>query len=309
MKEVFPSYYHKFRCIAGKCRHSCCIGWEIDIDEDTMALYEDPSGPLYGRFRAHIAHTDPPHFCLDEKERCPFLNSQGLCDIILTMGEESLCQICDDHPRFRNYFSDRTETGLGLCCDAAAELILFQTEPVTWEIYDTAEPSPSLTEEEVSLLSQREEIYSLLQDRSVPLMERLLSVLEVCGSRLPEKSAAQWSCIFGALERLDPAWDALLALMEEDNSPLAGDIPPEWQIPLENLAVSFVFRHFAVALDDDRMAARTAFCVLSVLFIHALWQKQGTLSTEATVETVRLYSSEIEYSEDNTEALLTLLDA
>ena len=39
MKEVFPNYYEKFECIKGLCKHSCCIGWEIDIDEDTLLLY------------------------------------------------------------------------------------------------------------------------------------------------------------------------------------------------------------------------------------------------------------------------------
>ena len=29
-----PDFYGKFKCTAEKCRHSCCIGWEIDIDDD-----------------------------------------------------------------------------------------------------------------------------------------------------------------------------------------------------------------------------------------------------------------------------------
>ena len=36
---VMPDYSEGFRCIAGKCRHSCCIGWEIDIDEKTYEKY------------------------------------------------------------------------------------------------------------------------------------------------------------------------------------------------------------------------------------------------------------------------------
>ena len=30
MTVTVPSYYKDFKCIADKCRHSCCIGWEID---------------------------------------------------------------------------------------------------------------------------------------------------------------------------------------------------------------------------------------------------------------------------------------
>ena len=32
MQIIVPDYYKEFSCIADHCRHSCCIGWEIDID-------------------------------------------------------------------------------------------------------------------------------------------------------------------------------------------------------------------------------------------------------------------------------------
>ena len=37
---VMPDYSIGFQCIAGKCRHSCCVGWEIDIDDDTYEMYK-----------------------------------------------------------------------------------------------------------------------------------------------------------------------------------------------------------------------------------------------------------------------------
>ena len=40
MIMLVPNYYKDFLCIADKCRHSCCIGWEIDIDEETLEFYE-----------------------------------------------------------------------------------------------------------------------------------------------------------------------------------------------------------------------------------------------------------------------------
>jgi len=125
MKLIAPDYYKEFKCIASDCRHSCCIGWEIDIDEDTLALYDGTAGETGKRLQTNIERTEEgAHFRLGPDERCPFLNSEGLCDLIIGMGEESLCNICADHPRFRNYLSDRTEIGLGLCCEAAGKLIL-----------------------------------------------------------------------------------------------------------------------------------------------------------------------------------------
>ena len=48
---------------------------------------------------------------------------------ILSCGENVLCNICKDHPRFRNFRSDRTEVGLGLACEEACRLILNYNEP------------------------------------------------------------------------------------------------------------------------------------------------------------------------------------
>ena len=28
-----PDYFSEFSCIAGDCKDSCCLGWEIDIDD------------------------------------------------------------------------------------------------------------------------------------------------------------------------------------------------------------------------------------------------------------------------------------
>ena len=127
MKEIFPNYYKKFKCIADKCKHSCCIGWEIDIDEDTMDLYNSLDSEFAKKIRSNI-EGDQPHFILKENARCPFLNDNGLCDIILELGDGAISDICYLHPRFSNFYEDFIETGLGLCCEEAARIILTETE-------------------------------------------------------------------------------------------------------------------------------------------------------------------------------------
>ena len=130
MKTLVPNYYKKFRCIADKCRHNCCVGWEIDIDDDTLGYYSDLSGDFGKKVRQNIDFDDEcPHFILKEGDRCPFLEPDGLCEIIKRLGEDALCDICTDHPRFRNFFSEHTEMGLGLCCEEAARIILSSDEP------------------------------------------------------------------------------------------------------------------------------------------------------------------------------------
>lgn len=82
---VVPTYYDAFRCLAGACRHNCCIGWEIDIDDETLARYRAVPGEVGEQLRRQITG-DPPHFVLDNEERCPCLTGENLCGLILTLG-------------------------------------------------------------------------------------------------------------------------------------------------------------------------------------------------------------------------------
>ena len=124
MKLYAPAYYQKFACIADRCQHSCCIGWEIDVDEDTLAFYQELDGDYAEEIRNSIAQEDVPHFVLDAHDRCPHLDSQGLCRIIKAFGDGALCDICREHPRFYHRTPHGMEVGLGLSCEAACRLVL-----------------------------------------------------------------------------------------------------------------------------------------------------------------------------------------
>lgn len=313
MKLFAPDYYPEFTCIADRCRHSCCIGWEIDIDPASYARYQKIPGEVGEKLRSRIElGEDAPHFRLGEGDRCPFLNERGLCEMILELGEEQLCQICTDHPRFRNYFSHRTEVGLGLCCEAAGELILKRTAPMTLiELEDDGLPG-ELEGEEASLLELREQLLSVLQDREWPISDRLEHLLALCGTTLPERTPADWAADYLALERLDEGWTTLLEGLAEQK---IFDAPtlhtPEWEIAWEQLAVYFLFRHLTAALEDGDVSTKAAFAALSVEMLQALCAMQleegGTLALDELVELARMYSGEIEYSEDNLQTLFDLL--
>ena len=78
-KLYAPRYYKNFKCIADKCEHSCCIGWEIDIDKKALLKYKKLKDG-YGNIIADtISMDDTPHFKLVENERCPHLDEHGLC--------------------------------------------------------------------------------------------------------------------------------------------------------------------------------------------------------------------------------------
>ena len=130
MRYIKPDFYDDFRCIASACCHSCCAGWEIDIDEDTADYYAELSGAIGGELRAHISAEPEPHFVMTEDGRCPFLCGDGLCRLILTLGEDALCDICAEHPRFYNFTGGREESGLGLCCEEVVRLLYSSDAPI-----------------------------------------------------------------------------------------------------------------------------------------------------------------------------------
>ena len=62
MKLIAPECYPDFHCIAGECRHSCCIGWEIDIDPESLCRFQQLPGAMGERIRQNI-ETDGENAC------------------------------------------------------------------------------------------------------------------------------------------------------------------------------------------------------------------------------------------------------
>ena len=129
MKEYILSYYPDFKCIAGECKHTCCAGWEMNIDEKSLSRYMGNETAFSYTLKKGI-NLKKSQFKTDKSGKCAFLNKDGLCEIILNLGEESLCQVCRDHPRFRSFLTDRIEMGLGFSCEEATRLILSYKEKI-----------------------------------------------------------------------------------------------------------------------------------------------------------------------------------
>ncbi len=300
MKEAVPNYYHKFKCIADKCKHNCCIGWEIDIDDDTMMLYESLDTPLGEKIRANITG-GVPHFALQDGDRCPMLLENGLCEIIAEYGEDAICDICYLHPRFKNFYSDFTETGLGLACEEAARIILFETEKFSVKIPKDAE----LTKEEKEFFLKREEIFSLLTDRNISIYERFSKLAEKYGQKF-KFSLDTLLKKYKSLEILDNSWIKVIDTLKD--AEFDGEIFQEdaYQTVFEQLAVYFVFRHLAGSIEDGEYGKRVKFVLVSCYFLGALLQCNMQTSREKMIDIARMYSAEIEYSFENTEEVMNL---
>ncbi len=298
MKELTPNYYQKFRCIADKCRHSCCIGWEIDIDESTLSYYNSLNTEIGKKIRQNI-EGDTPHFVLAENERCPFLSENGLCDIITECGEAALCDICRLHPRFSNFFDSFTETGLGLCCEEAARIVLSEKEKFSVGMPDRE----SITDEEKEFLCERQKIFDILQDRSKSIYQRFCNLSQEYGSGF-DFSLSELCDIYLSLERLDDKWTRMLEVLRDFSFDFSVFKDKCFSLPFEQLACYFIFRHLADALWYGDYAGRVRFSLMSCYLIGALVSKSGSTLISDMAETVRMYSSEVEYSQENMDALL-----
>lgn len=298
MKRYAPNYYPKFQCIASACKHSCCVGWEIDIDEDSYRHYQDLTHPYGETVRKRITVNEGiPCFALTETERCPFLQENGLCEMILTLGEDSLCQICRDHPRFYNLFSDREEVGIGLCCEEAARIVLSQKEKTEIIRLSDDGNEEDLWEDEAELLALRDELFEILQNQEFSLNERIDQMLcRVEASAVTDLSF--WQAKLFSLEQLDPAWQDLVKSLT-----LTPKNSQDLDAPLEKFILYLLFRHLPNAQDDDEIRATVRFAALGSLIAKTICQNTGT----PIEEVARLFSSEIEYSEENTRILLSLL--
>lgn len=162
---VVPDYYKEFKCIADHCKHTCCKGWEVEIDDESLKRFQK-----YPDIMEKVECLEDNHFKLLEDDVCPFLQRNGLCEMILKYGENMICQTCTDHPRFRNFWNDRVEMGLGMVCEEAARLILSKNTPMHLEILDgmdgdsQIEDASALPPDEAWLMDVRNNLLSSIRE-------------------------------------------------------------------------------------------------------------------------------------------------
>ena len=250
MKYHKPSFFDQFKCIGSACTDTCCAGWEIEVDETTAEGYLTEKGAFGDRLRREIGSEPGEYFFKLKNNRCPFLNKENLCDIFINLGEDRLCDICREHPRFYNWFGDYTEVGLGLCCEEAERLLFSDSKPLTFveEVHtDASDLLDDESEECEQMLEERKAIFTILQNRKKNIgarLKRLLLQLPYADEMLlltvpilewddPEsipkldynanpstttlKSSALFLIrFFGGMESLDETWPSMMKELEQN---------------------------------------------------------------------------------------------
>ena len=360
-----PSYYKEFHCIADRCQDSCCIGWEIDIDDDTFAYYKSVKGTFGRRLSEHMTGGEEHSFHLTGNGWCPFLNDRKLCDICIELGEEALSEVCTEYPRFTMEYENVREKILSLSCEEVCRILFSSEEKTTWEERelpdfcgeaDDGEPDEGMVDASW-LRSVRARAVEILQERSKPVFVRAAEYLRycekmqqdllqlTCGAGARTKTGAErktgteaaavyeqkWQrdCVcqtadeaydafllrmerFKELEVLDAAWETereqLLHTFTRENyldavNEFCQSRGP-FEYEYEHLLVYFTYRYFMRAYYDGRILARAQFAAASVLMIRDMdvlryLRNRRRFSLDDRIATVKLYSREVEHSEEN----------
>lgn len=353
-----PDYYEEFSCIADKCRDSCCIGWEINIDADTHDYYCNTKGLIGDRLRENIyVSADGEYsFRLKEHGRCPFLNIQNLCDICIEMGEESLSEVCTEYPRFTLDYGNVFQKCLSLSCEEVGRILFTRETPVTFVEREqpAMEWEGGTKEYEESYYAflevSQKRLIQILQNQNLSIWKRERMYLtyarqlqQVIREHVANEpfTREQLPEIVGMEQTTDgedwlsqsidsyPIFDERFALFEqiEELDREWGDTKAEVRAYLkqdtyrdacrdylfskdyresdyEQLLVYFTFRYFMQSVYDYNLLAKAQMAstftrVVRDMDVARYVKNDGYFTREDRVDTARVFSKEVEHSEEN----------
>lgn len=175
--------YDKFKCIADKCEFTCCKGWEINIDNSTYNKWKSENLD-YLLEKVEVKDKKEVYFINKENhDDCPFLDKQGLCDIVKNHGEEYLSLTCHTFPRIENVFDDRRELSLSCSCKEVVEIISNLNKKINLNLENYIRINDNLSE-----LRIREALIYIMQQENISLEYKLIICFEMLLSILENES-------------------------------------------------------------------------------------------------------------------------
>ena len=175
---LIPDYYSKFTCIADRCPITCCQEWKIGVDADTNRKWKKLQAPetvpeQKKNLSAYTIKKDGQRVIgLDSDHRCPFLNSEKLCRLVVAYGDKVLSETCTTFPREEHRFPTHNEKMLMPCCPAVIDLWNKQKSLHFPNVSDTLSDTSDTDTSVLFLL--REKLLNLLDDSSRTIEEELL---------------------------------------------------------------------------------------------------------------------------------------
>lgn len=304
MKIVKPTFYKDFKCIAGDCPDSCCQGWEVDADAESLEYYNTLDSTLEIKQRIDRVLSkdefDNNIFTLAPKKRCPFLNDENLCDMHIAIGGEHTPYTCRTFPRFIYDFGGTREIGVSFSCPVASDM-MYALDSFDFE-QEITDELPSLNDIDATLYytlyKAREQAYSIVKDRSVPINERLKNLLSLTLelqakiNDYPDGSSDDVSFIdvFNNPELINPQW--IQRVNNADIKPVSNSVANE------NIAMYFIYKYFLQAVYDEDVLSKAKMAVVGVLVNTYFGEDSWG---------IHLWSKETEHSQYNMDRYKALL--
>lgn len=297
-----PSFYKDFKCIAGACPDSCCQGWEVDADSQSLEYYKTLSGEIRKRIDSVLDKDEFGNtiFRLADKKRCPFLNDENLCDMHIAIGGEHTPYTCRMFPRFINDFGGTREMGVSFSCPVASDMMWNLKEPMSF-VSELNDLPPQLNEIDAQtyffLTKAREKAFKIVQNRSVSVSERLVNLLDY-GVEIQKElddypepdDDIDFFEVFNNPELINPQWT------EKVNNRKIKPVSNE--VYNENIASYFIFRYMLNAVDDYDVLSKIKMAVIGVLVVTYFGEDSWT---------IHLWSKETEHSQYNMDRYKKLL--
>lgn len=303
MKIVKPTFYKNFKCIAGDCPDSCCQGWEVDADSDSLKYYKtlDNSLEIKKSIDSVLSKDefDNTIFTLAPKKRCPFLNDENLCDMHIAIGGEHTPYTCRTFPRFIYDFGATREIGISFSCPVASDM-MYNTESFDFET-EVNSDLPTLNDIDAEkyflLYKGRAEAYKIAKDKNKSIRERLNDLLDL-GVFLQEKlfpyneggDDIAFFDVFKNPELINPEWKEKV---ENFSLKQVSDTQSN-----ENILMYFLYKYLMQAVYDDDVLSKIKMAVLGVLINTYFGEDSWT---------VHLWSKETEHSQYNMDRYKKLL--
>lgn len=304
-----PEYYNEFECIADKCTDSCCRGWEVDVDEDSHFYYETIKGEFGDKIR-RVTYENPEEeegfgFTLTKDKRCPFLNDKNLCDMFIEIGEESLCDVCTNFPRFgMSYQSSNgiiNQKFLSLACEEVGRILFSMKESV--KFVDIDQPGGDWfeeDEEDIRICDFVEKVQwdaiSILRDKSISIWDRMKKYLLFINDKHFELNEAVMADKFTEDVKREIKFDDYLDRLElikdletvaynwdEERNSLLNDVKEEnyesminnflssegyVELDYEQLMIYFTFRYMMNAIDDLDLISYGKLAIVFTLLVR-----------------------------------------
>lgn len=298
MISLYPTIYHTFQCKADRCENTCCQLWTIDIDEATAKCYHTMTGSLGESLRQAITVDDEgSHFVFSkEQPMCPLLNENGLCKVVLELGEEGLCDTCHMHPRFYKYIEDLELCGVGLSCEASVEILAedTQSDQVIFTIEDDDDefsPDERLTIQNIFELLAFDIDSSYFQYSPNPDVQYYAKLLD----------------LYGTTEPIDEEWTTQINILSHDTGKLITAVQSyiaNHDMGLFNKVFQYILYRQIDMLADYSLESILSYARDGVEYILITSVIEGS-----PLKQVARWSQQIEYDEDNVELLLQHYDS